>query len=95
MYAVGVLLYEMLTGTLPFASKGTGNWSFAMMIGLTEAPLPSSFERDVPRDLDDLVRRALAKSPEARPSAAELARLLRGDTAFVPPRAQEPVVSSS
>lgn len=79
VYAVGVLLYEMLTGKLPFTAKGTGNWSFAMMIGLTEAPPPSSVEPEVPRELDDIVRRALAKSPAARPSAAELAQLLRGD----------------
>lgn len=81
VYAVGVLLYEMLTGTLPFTAKGTGNWSFAMMIGLTEAPPPSSVEPDVPRELDDIVRRALAKSPDARPSAGELARLLRAESA--------------
>jgi hypothetical protein len=81
VYAVGVLLYEMLTGTLPFTSRETGNWSFAMMIGLTEAPAPSSVEPAVPPDLDAIVRRALAKSADARPSAAELARLLRGEDA--------------
>src|SRR5687768_5768949 len=95
VYGVGVMLFEMLTGALPFASKSTGNWSFAMMIGLTEAPVPSSAEPSVTAELDAIVRRALARSPDARPSAAELARLLRGDTAFVPPRAQETVVSSS
>ena len=78
VYGVGVMLFEMLTGTLPFASKATGNWSFAMMIGLTEAPVPSSVEPAVSAELDAIVRRALARSPDARPSAAELARLLRG-----------------
>ena len=72
------MLFEMLTGALPFASKATGNWSFAMMIGLTEAPVPSSVEPAVSAELDAIVRRALARSPDARPSAAELARLLRG-----------------
>jgi hypothetical protein len=85
VYAVGVLLYEMLTGTLPFTSKSTGNWSFAMMIGLTDAPRPSSVEPSVPPDLDEIVRRALAKKPDARPSAAELARLLRGEGRSTPP----------
>lgn len=84
VYAVGVLLYEMLTGKLPFASKGTGNWSFAMMIGLTEAPPPSSVEPAVTPELDDIVRRALATSPDARPSAAQLARLLRGEHLSTP-----------
>ena len=78
VYGVGVMLFEMLTGTLPFASKSTGNWSFAMMIGLTEAPVPSSVEPAVSAELDAIVRRARARSPDARPSAAELARLLRG-----------------
>ncbi|MGH7636220.1 MAG: serine/threonine-protein kinase [Gemmatimonadaceae bacterium] len=92
VYAVGVLLYEMLTGTLPFTSKGTGNWSFAMMIGLTEAPAPSSVEPGVPPGLDDIVRRALSKSPAARPSAAELAMLLRGENPSIPlPAAQAQV----
>ena len=77
VYGVGVMLYEMLTGRLPFESKATGNWSLAMMIGLSEPPLPSSVEPSVPADLDAIVRRALAKSPDARPSAGELAQLLR------------------
>lgn len=81
VYAVGVLLYEMLTGTLPFTAKRTGNWSLAMMIGLKEAPLPSSVEPSVPPEMDDLVRRALSKSPAMRPTAAEFARLLRGEGA--------------
>lgn len=95
VYAVGVLLYEMLTGALPFTSKSTGNWSFAMMIGLTEAPRPSSMEPSVPPELDDIVRLALAKSPDARPSAAELARLLRGDGASIPLPALPPAVTAT
>ena len=80
VYAVGVLLYEMLTGALPFAAKGTGNWSFAMMVGLTEPPAPSTVQPDVPPEVDAIVLRALAKSPQARPSAAELAQLLRRES---------------
>lgn len=77
VYAVGVLLYEMLAGRLPFESTVSGNWSLAMMIGLSEPPPPSRFEPAVPPDLDALVLRAMARSPAERPAAADMARLLR------------------
>jgi hypothetical protein len=47
------------------------------MIGLREAPRPSALEPSVRPELDALVHRVLARSPAERPSAAELAALLR------------------
>lgn len=81
VYAVGMMLYEMITGRLPFESDVKGNWSLAMMLGLTETPRLSSIESSIPPELDEIVVRAIAKSPELRPSAAELARMLRGSVA--------------
>jgi serine/threonine protein kinase len=71
-----VVLYEMLTGTLPFEAEG----ALAMaMKHVTDQPIPSR-ERDpsVPEAMDALVMGLLAKDPEDRcGSAFELAEDLR------------------
>src|SRR3989449_4771366 len=81
LYAVGVVLYEMLTGQVPF----TGDTPLEIaMKHLSEVPKPPSELRpDVPDDLDLVVLRALAKDPEDRYQTAEemnadLARIQRG-----------------
>ncbi|HWH55170.1 MAG TPA: Stk1 family PASTA domain-containing Ser/Thr kinase [Gaiellaceae bacterium] len=81
VYSVGVVLYEMLTGKVPF----TGDTALEIaMKHLSEVPVPPSEEReDVPEDLDLVVLRALAKDPEDRYQTAEemdadLARMARG-----------------
>ena len=78
VYAVGVVLYEMLTGRLPFVTEGAGNyWRLAMMI-TTQAPTaPSEVNATVPAWLDALVLGALEKDPQRRSSASELAVALR------------------
>src|SRR3954465_13507362 len=81
LYSVGVVLYELLTGQVPF----TGDTPLEIaMKHLSEVPKPPSEHRDdVPHDLDSVVLRALAKEPSERyPSAeemdADLARILEG-----------------
>src|SRR6266516_1697703 len=81
VYSVGIVLYEMLTGTVPF----TGDTPLEIaMKHLSEVPVPPSELRDdVPADLDLVVLRALAKDPEDRYQTAEemnadLARIQRG-----------------
>ncbi|HMJ00584.1 MAG TPA: Stk1 family PASTA domain-containing Ser/Thr kinase [Gaiellaceae bacterium] len=69
LYSVGVLLYEMLTGTVPFT--GDSPVEIAMK-HLSDTPRPPSLERpEIPPDLDMIVLRALAKSPEDRFQTAE------------------------
>ena len=81
LYSVGVVLYEMLTGTTPFS--GDTPVEIAMK-HLSDAPRPPSVERpDIPPDLDMIVLRALAKSPDdrfqtAEEMDAELERVARG-----------------
>src|SRR5438067_3634273 len=62
LYSVGIVLYEMLTGSVPF----TGDTPLEIaMKHLSEVPVPPSELRDdVPDDLDYVVLRALAKDPE-------------------------------
>src|SRR5678815_756180 len=61
LYSVGVVLYEMLTGQVPF----TGDTPLEIaMKHLSEVPAPPSELRpEVPHDLDSAVLRALAKDP--------------------------------
>ena len=71
VYALGCLLYEALTGEAPFEGWTDGP---AIMAHVT-APAPSPLERrpDLPRQFDEVVRRAMAKQPSERyPSAGDL-----------------------
>lgn len=71
VYAIGGLLYAMLTGRPPLDGNTLHELFFRIV---TVAPPPPSASRpEVPRWLDSLVCRALAKRPEDRPvSAAEV-----------------------
>ncbi len=75
LYAVGLLLFEMLTGQTPFASEDP--WAVAM--ARLRQPAPDLRERPhIPAPLATLVYHCLARAPEERPeSAAGLARQLR------------------
>ncbi|MFW5966978.1 MAG: serine/threonine protein kinase [Persicimonas sp.] len=74
LYSLGVLLFEMLTGTLPFADESATR---VMAMHMTREP-PSIEERapdvDFPRGLADLVDRLMAKEPDDRPESAEEVR---------------------
>jgi serine/threonine-protein kinase len=71
VYALGVVLYEMLCGRVPFS----GDTDMAVALKhLTAEPLsPRQVRAGIPRALEAVVLRAMAKAPEARyQSAAEL-----------------------
>jgi serine/threonine protein kinase len=74
VYALGVVLYEMLTGQLPF--RGRSNKSLTSAI-LNDTPKPpSAHNRKVNAELDALVLSMLNKDPRKRPTAEEVAFLL-------------------
>src|SRR5213592_568228 len=81
LYSLGIVLYEMLTGKVPYT--GDAPVEIAMK-HLTAVPdPPSKLRPDIPHDLDAVVMRALAKDPEQRYGSAEemdadLARVARG-----------------
>jgi eukaryotic-like serine/threonine-protein kinase len=81
LYSVGIVLYELLTGRVPFT--GETPVEIAMKHLSKVPPPPSRLRPEVPRDLDLVVMRALAKDPEDRYATAEemdsdLARIQRG-----------------
>ncbi|MGH2821906.1 MAG: serine/threonine-protein kinase, partial [Thermoleophilaceae bacterium] len=63
-YALGCLLYECLTGTLPFAGGSDVATIFAHLE--EEAPPPSSVRPELPVELDTVLAQALAKEPDER-----------------------------
>jgi serine/threonine-protein kinase len=69
VYAAGVLLFEMLTGSQPF--DGETPIQVAYQHVHSDVPAPSSRVPGLPRELDDLVRRATSRDPDQRPADAD------------------------
>lgn len=64
LYALGIMLYQMLTLRVPFEGS---NAAAIMLKHLTEPPPPlRTLRPDLPPDLDSVLATALAKQPEAR-----------------------------
>ena len=72
IHALGVILFELLTGKVPFLGESTA----ATLISVMEddAPSPRSINPAIPRDLETICLKCLAKDPEKRyPTSAALA----------------------
>jgi CheY-like chemotaxis protein len=91
VYSIGVLLHQMICGQLPFGTPPKGGMVEAMAFALMhlDDPPVSLRMRDesIPEALDKLLMRTLAKNPENRPTAAELAKELLAAVDGVPPEA--------
>jgi serine/threonine protein kinase len=78
IYSLAVILYEVLTGKLPFTAKSPMEY---IQKHVTEPIIPLSErvpERRFPKELDEVLARALSKKPEQRyQSAADFAEALR------------------
>ncbi|KFA93188.1 serine/threonine-protein kinase [Archangium violaceum] len=71
VFALGVVLFELLTGTLPF--KRDHDAATLNAIVREPAPVPSQLKPNIPQDVSDLILRALVKDPARRtPSAAAM-----------------------
>jgi serine/threonine-protein kinase len=73
IYSLGIMIYEMLVGKVPFTGKNT--YKVVMMHIQDAPPALASFHADVPASLNTLVMRAIAKNPSDRfASALDFAR---------------------
>jgi eukaryotic-like serine/threonine-protein kinase len=84
VYGLGCLLYELLTGQVPFE----GSLSHMMYEHCNTLPLPPSRLHTVPAALDRLVMRMLSKDPAMRPRMSDVARTLTDLAYALPPGAR-------
>jgi serine/threonine-protein kinase len=69
LYAVGVVLYQMVTGQLPFE----GDQGALLRAHIDKKPIPPrALNKEVPPKLDEIILRALEKLPEKRFASARL-----------------------
>jgi len=82
VYALGLVLYEMLAGNLPFVAEDAEGIKTAI---LKESPIPlSDFNYEVPPVIEDIIFQALEKDPAARPTVEKMVTML--DRAVPAPR---------
>jgi len=79
------MLYEALTGRLPFDRPSGSLWDYLRLKMETDPPPPSSLVFGLPADLNDLCVALLRRNPGARPTGGEVCRRL-GVTPPSPPR---------
>jgi len=88
VYALGAILYHALAGVPPF--KGASRMATLDLIRTREAVLPTRVRRDIPRDLEAICLKCLAKRPGQRYASAEalaqdLGRWLNGEPTIARP----------
>ncbi|NGN67822.1 serine/threonine protein kinase [Streptomyces sp. A7024] len=93
LYSVGIMLFELLTGRLPFDADSPLAIAYAHV--QEEPPTPSALNQTVPPQVDTLVARALSKNPNDRfPSADEMAEESRRASGQTPPGAMPSVIAA-
>jgi serine/threonine protein kinase len=71
IYALGVIMYEMLTGKPPFTSKNTAEIVVGHLNVIPELPTKIRMDLNIPTALSEATLRALAKNPWERPTTVQ------------------------
>jgi WD40 repeat protein len=91
VYALGVMLYELLTGRTPLRTAGLSLTQAMTMLAREDPPRPSALDPQLAGDVETIVLAALEKEPRRRyPSAAALADDLRRHLQDRPIQARAP-----
>ncbi len=69
LFSLGVMLYQMTTGELPF--RGANTLAVLTALAVDTPPCPIAKNPSVPPSLSELVMRLLSKNPDGRPASAE------------------------
>jgi serine/threonine protein kinase len=80
VYALGVVLYEMVAGHTPFDVETLAQ----VLHAGRRVPPVSTIAAEAPATLDDIVRKCLARDPSRRPTVAELSQRLHAIAAELP-----------
>jgi tRNA A-37 threonylcarbamoyl transferase component Bud32 len=83
LYSAGVILYQMVTGTLPFTAENPIGYVTAHLTDVPESPVKR--RADLSKGLSELIERTLSKDRNARPATA---RLMRDELMAVAPGAE-------
>jgi len=94
VYALGVMLFELLSGRLPFAIDGLSEYEIVQVVREVEPERLRRLRPELPPDLETIVGKALEKDPARRyADAGALARDLENLLAERPVLARRPTVS--
>ena len=87
VFGLGVVLYELLTGTRPFDRETAAATMIAIQLDDPPPPSRATPDRAIPEAIDAIVARAIAKAPDDRfPDMAAFAAALREELRVPPPR---------
>jgi hypothetical protein len=78
VYALGVMMYELLEGTAPYL----GSTMEEVVVKHLDAPVPKQESSRTPEEVKDLIARMLSKKPHERPTADQIVEILQRQVAI-------------